>query len=636
MYYPLRKFSDIPGDIITMMEECMHIEGDKELNTDDLLSIAATPKMRQDLERYFEQKNLKLPEGKLTQWAGMADLVRVKGIGPAYAQQLVLHGNIGNIQELINTLAIPNDHTDEELTGLEALMMVGKNIYICLVKIINRVVKRDHIAAKSMTHLPPKRITQEVETLDRAKSLSTMLKKVSDSPFGQAMDVRKLTEAVEEALELRPRLVLRETNDTNQFQGLLSLRKKRITKNSLSTTGLYFGLWAILMGFAALMLYFTEKKYISTIASRSDWSVQLRNLKLLQLKYANQEMVVMIGLLILWLLISYFVILLTSNFIGKIPGWIFKTKADRNVYQRILETPTKGVQLAKWAPLGLSFFLSILFYLFINKQDELEHQVGGIVVQASVFGFLIGLLISIPTMWKFLKYIRLNWDRDRYGFLRYMIYQFLDMFINLVVLILSIGVVGSFFINIYSNYFQDIFTPNFRLNATAICQERNTLEAEISEIQPISPVEVQSSKDCMAQVEIMNSQLYIITTKDINNLVKWVVNTTIIWVGLASLSMLFLLPYLAVSGWWRGAFYVGLLLLTDWLEGNKGYFIDTLSLDSSSKRTSVLIFFFVFLTALIFDWLYDTITERKKTCPNCDHQLNHKDQYCSTCGFIQP
>ncbi|MBI2332372.1 MAG: DUF4332 domain-containing protein, partial [Chloroflexi bacterium] len=65
-------------------------------DTDQLLAAAALPSRREDLARRggisFE---------RLTRLAGLSDLVRVKGVGPALAEALVDSGMAGNIQQLI-------------------------------------------------------------------------------------------------------------------------------------------------------------------------------------------------------------------------------------------------------------------------------------------------------------------------------------------------------------------------------------------------------------------------------------------------------------------------------------------------------------------------------------------------------
>ena len=64
-------------------------------DTDQLLERAATTGLWKKLARQS-----RVTKENLVYWAGLADLVQVKRIGPRLAERLVYSGAVGNVQEM--------------------------------------------------------------------------------------------------------------------------------------------------------------------------------------------------------------------------------------------------------------------------------------------------------------------------------------------------------------------------------------------------------------------------------------------------------------------------------------------------------------------------------------------------------
>ena len=110
----------------------------------------------------------------------------------------------------------------------------------------------------------------------------------------------------------------------------------------------------------------------------------------------------------------------------------------------------------------------------------------------------------------------------------------------------------------------------------------------------------------------------------------------IFWVVIISYLMLFVIPYLAMGGWWKGLFYMFILGLSFFSENVLQKVAPEWFMLSTGSLPSILIIaFFVFANALFFDWLFELGAEKGKVCPSCHTHLDILDNYCSGCGFVQ-
>jgi hypothetical protein len=110
----------------------------------------------------------------------------------------------------------------------------------------------------------------------------------------------------------------------------------------------------------------------------------------------------------------------------------------------------------------------------------------------------------------------------------------------------------------------------------------------------------------------------------------------VVWIALTAFFLLFVLPYLILGGWGRGIFYIIVLGLSFALENRLTLYAPTwFSLSPNGLSRVLFVAFFVFVNALFFDWLFDTITNRKKACPACKLEMDKVSLYCSQCGFQQ-
>ena len=110
-----------------------------------------------------------------------------------------------------------------------------------------------------------------------------------------------------------------------------------------------------------------------------------------------------------------------------------------------------------------------------------------------------------------------------------------------------------------------------------------------------------------------------------------------VWWSLAVVALLFVLPYFVFGGWLRGLVYVVVLLLSFEMEDRLRESAPAwFSLETGSASFRLVVAFVVFANALLFDWLFDAFTERKKVCPGCQAPLDRDVLYCSACGLVQP
>jgi hypothetical protein len=108
------------------------------------------------------------------------------------------------------------------------------------------------------------------------------------------------------------------------------------------------------------------------------------------------------------------------------------------------------------------------------------------------------------------------------------------------------------------------------------------------------------------------------------------------WLALLCFALFFVIPYLLFGGWGKGLFYMiilGVAFIADKIltKTAPSWF----SLKPGSAAGSFIVVFVVFANALLFDWLYDLATMRRKSCISCSSNIEEADRYCKKCGFMQ-
>jgi hypothetical protein len=100
------------------------------------------------------------------------------------------------------------------------------------------------------------------------------------------------------------------------------------------------------------------------------------------------------------------------------------------------------------------------------------------------------------------------------------------------------------------------------------------------------------------------------------------------------------LPFLILGGWLRGAFFMVLLAAVSWTEvGAQRYVTSTLgrwfSSDDSTWLVPALVSLAVFSNAIVFEWIYELLLERRRGCVACRADVEAGAAFCPSCGMPQ-
>lgn len=580
MKYSLEKFRIIPHEDI----ERLAAIGIR--TTDNLLAQAATPRNRQSLAN-----RAGLNPQALTAWAGLADLVRIKGVGPAYAELLVGSGCAGNIQQLLRGL-----HVEKSLNTM------------CPQQAANSMAAR--LAEFAGTQPEPAR---------------------SPSP-------RELIEIAEEAAELRPRLVLDVQDDREVFRKFLFQdffeSRKALLKIAFTIVGM--PVLAILALFIITMVYLQSQ--LAQVPIRDAVQVLAQNFLYTAYNYMGLSLATVCVLLLIMLTVLIAVHQGLSSFIDYfLRLWLFNTPSYRATYRKI-EIPITVQR--KFAFCGIAVFGIVILILVILGARGLVNAKSGspleLITQlypvVAIGGGLVTLVVSYPTLRFIFKEYRADPDIEPQAIQRYFIYKLAQFVLLPLMVILLIEVALPAARYIYSRVNQEILAPQFQ---NALMDAREAIRA-----LPSGDSVFEDERTRMLQkLDFVGQEMLLswinFGEDDEFHLMLSLVRNMVAWIALTAVVALFVLPYLALGGWLSGLFYMLLLAISFSLENilqrvSPGWF----SL-KNPLGSGVMIAVCIFSSALFFDWLYDAWTEPKKACPGCGRMVEERDFYCPTCGLVQ-
>ena len=204
MHSPLEAFDVIPKSALQRLSE-FNIH-----NTEHLLRDAALPHQRDSLAN-----KTGISTHELTVWAALADLVRIKGIGPSCAELLVTSGSVRNVQEFRALLDVNSKEREEAAP-------VGADTF--------------RVAAWALR--------------DRLmKSLD------GDSVAKRVPSISQLREFLVEAAELRPRIVLADEYEGNDFQKNLWERARKNRRRGFQMLSALVGLLVVTFGLMEYLVF---------------------------------------------------------------------------------------------------------------------------------------------------------------------------------------------------------------------------------------------------------------------------------------------------------------------------------------------------------------------------------------------
>lgn len=627
MRYTLDIFSSVT------LENSRTLAKEGLFTTDDLLTHLALPHQR----KKFSQST-GLPEIDLTRWVGMADLVRVKGMGPKTAELFVLSDIAHNVQEFIDRIIPPPTIEERGKTGWEMLTSGIKTFW-------NRLLR------KSQT--PPSRPDNwRVRLADRSSiqaASQTLRKRLQSSkpanfPANSIPSARKLAEMVEEAQELRPRMVVEEL-DTNEefrsdFKKTLLTSRRNLNNKALAITGMFI-IFIILIACVMWIEYRLTPPYTDG---------ELIDSVLYHLNYVTSNFTSYVLVFILCLMIfTYLLVMLLTSWIYQsyslfVITQIMNNTAHQAFYRRANETPSAKIEkpfiiAIGIMSLGIIFIcLYAAFYEYIYRSLDIWSNTW----IPALFGIGIGLALSYSAMAKYTTNVPVHWERDRESYKR-------------LLLLIILSILGSVAI------FSFVFIFAFRLSATVY---NITLDRFIL---PSYNTTIQNSCEQVAMQESGNdssSDTYLSTLHLCNESIKpklaseyidklqvvgrietllkmgqqgfyWWINNLLVWILIAGIIPIFVIPFLSLGGWWRGIFYVFLLFSASQIEDLLSLNLPQwLNLDVNTTQTHLFIWFFILVFALLFDWWYDAATESQKICPACQTLIDD-NSYCPICGMAQ-
>lgn len=583
MHYPLNVFKTIS---VTQLQKLQAIAIS---DTDTLLNQAALPADREFLAR---RSGLK-PE-EITHLASIADLVRIKGIGPRIAEVLVESGLIGNVQTF--------------LEATRALEVTGTRY--------NRL-------AESST-------TQDAVT-DLVKQLKSRLQ--SQGKHNSFPNAHRLIESAEEALELKPRLVLAAPDDNVAFREKLFAVWKDESRFSWKTNRWWLlSLFLIFTITVLVGIYIRYENFNVPIQTPLDarFDQFLRDTNI----YLLVDFFVIFGVLLLTLGTVYLCwrvyLYLTSTYL-KI--WLFNARIYQETYDAI-QSDLEKEKGATWIAMIIFCLMAALLMFevarFAGDSQKVISLVGS---QLTLFMTLLGAVVCIPTLLKLIEFRRKVVSET--AIRRFIIHRIVMMIALPGVTLLATRFMVPMTFQLHTGIMENLVMPYVLENAV---QTR----AYIENYPTDNAVDEFAKEYYLLFMDDWDEPhakkfLLFISPQDLeflDQLLQAGSRAILALVGVAIL-FLFILPYLIYGGIGKGIFYILLLwiaqLLDTFLQNSSPTWFHV---PPNPVSTAIIIGVCLLSSALFFDWLYDFFTDQPKFCPACGQELATEDLYCTHCGMV--
>lgn len=600
MRFPLEQIESIPTAARA------RLAAESILDSDQLLAAATTSALR---TRMATQSGIS--EDDLLRWAGVADLLRVKGIGPAYAQLLVSSGLVRNVQDLL------------------LLFDAGR-----------KQAERGAVSAAGRT-----RIARRPEVLAAAAEAVEKLK-----AFAQASGYRggipsasRLAEAAEEAAELRPRLIASSACSLQAFRQ--AVRQDEATSRKLSARN-SFVLLSILtaLSFGTLLLVLAVANV--SLRLRASMAGPLEDLILgvgaTERKYLLWNGSAMIGIVLVILIFLFLLLAISERFLAiTFVTWFFRRPAHRDFYLRMLhldETEKKRFLRAfALAFLAVAIVLFAHAFGILRSRPNLSTQ--EFLERFSSLATIAIPLAGTPPLFIYLRSLLQAAGQDRgvdsEASQRYLMYQLLQ-FVRIPLLLLLIAWLIPLGFRLWAGSAEYCLLPGLE---QAMTEHRDGVAALVgTDVDP--EIKEALLEHIEQEVLAAPAEWLVLTPALVDALTTTalpVAASMVAWMIIAAILALIVIPYLLFRGIPRGVFYALLLVIAFHLE-NLIQQKATLwfGLPPGSNVGPWLAAFLIFASALFFDWLYQSLTEPQATCSGCQVEIPASARYCSTCGLVQP
>jgi hypothetical protein len=593
MKYSLESFPQISPEI----KQALSLA--KIDDSDQLLNETSLPEQRKQLS-----KKTGICENDITLLAGVADLVRIKGIGPVWAWHIVFSKSARNVQEFINQFQISN-----------------------------------RISAFPENH--PEQIAEQ-KNLKTARDILSRMKNELRGETGKTRfpTPRQIIEAVDEARELRPRLVMMTDQPEISFDQYL--KKDEKISNNFSRTSLTF-----IFGFlVCTVLIIVSYGYISL---RADWQQLMVEYGYLTRAVAELNLISLnlfiIGFISLFLIILLFLVILIF-FYEYIDSRVIKTRllkylfdrpGHRETYQKITSMDhairRKYTRFAFYVFIVMGIILVIVTFRALKNnvsEFELLRQITWVITCG---GIVFVFIISTPSL-LFFRDLKFNQSIEQKGLQNYLIYlmtRWISLFILISLLFYMLPVLFSLHRNIYRTYilppFEKIITEKRLafINAPIISEQIQEFRTSMLKDFDTDIYNHLENHGCVSEEQGEEFENVFVFLSSF-----WVP------VGIIAILLLFIIPYLLFGGVKKGILYMLILFVSFIIEN----ILQTKSAKWLRLDDNSILFWFVFAlgvfsSALFLDWLFEIIADPSKHCPNCNADINNDSTYCPHCGLVQ-
>jgi hypothetical protein len=583
MHYPLSVFRTISKIQLQKLEAIAIFD------SDTLLNQAALPTDREALARRSG-----LTHEEITELASIADLVRIKGIGPHIAEVLVEFGLIGNVQ-----------------------------IFLEATRALEVTTPRQNRLAESPT------VQSAVANL--VKQLKSRGKKWGGQ--NSLPSAHRLIESAEEALELKPRLVLTAPENNIAFREKLFTTWRTESRFSWRTNRWWlFSLFLILTITVLVGLFIRYQNFYIPVQTPLDarFDQFLRDTNI----YLLVDFFIMFGVLLLtlgtvylcWRIYSY----LTSTYLKL---WLFNAKVYQNTYDAI-QVDLEKEKTASWAVVFVFCLMAIFFMFEVARfADDGQEIVNILGSQMSVFMPLLGAIVCIPTLLKLIEFRRKAISET--AIRRFIIYRIIMMVALPAVTLLATRIMVPATFQLHTGIMEKLVMPHILENAD---QTRTYIQSYPADnaVDGFAKEYYLSFMDDWNETNARKLLLFVSPQdyQSIDQFVQIGSQAILALIGVAIL-FLFILPYLIYGGVGKGIFYILLL----WIAQRLDSFLQNSSptwfrVPPNPTTTAIIIGMCLLSSALFFDWLYDFITDQPKFCPACGQELAAEDLHCRYCGMV--
>ena len=570
MRYLLSQFPSIPRKALKALAQ----GGIKD--TDQFLAKTSLP-----LERSALAEALLLKVDDVTRWAGLADLVRIKGVSPRMAEMLMGSGVAQSVQTFIEAMRQP-DQVAERLSS-----WAGKK--------------------------------------------TTAIKSPSPSRLAGLLD---------EALELHPRLTLVDIAVDGSFRAELLQREKTERAHSRRISFAFSGIVLV----AVVVLYGLSQYYLNLhLQEKVIPGDELNRMSIEATKIMiglNNTSLLLVFAILLAFMAVLFVLYDWLSHLQDAPLalWLFDRPGHRKFYRELKTIELRKQLRGLWLAVGIFAVLAVVlvFYSYILLQDDMEMTdfARAISLPVVIGGVLLGIAASLPVLRFYQKGVRL---RDNLESLhRYMIFYLTKvMTLPLMVVLLTQFAMPLAF-DLHRNLYREWIVPPVRVELLEMRTQIEIMELE-SEEDELRRDEILDTLDeeilpGLHKFGVVSSEA---DTSFEDAYIPAALNM-VVWTALTAYLLLFVLPYLILGGWRRGMFYMLLLAVSLNTENILTAYSPTwFMLPADSAGSFLLVAIFILANALLFDWLFSEITREKTVCLCCGSHIETNSRFCNVCGFAQ-